>query len=173
MAFYNRKVFEMHEIERKFLLKRPIDSIIIDYPDVKHIEIHQSYLSDSGKWTIRVRKTVLDGFTDHYLTLKRRVTDVSCVELETEIDWWLFEKMRTQSGATLKKTRYKFNHQGHVWELDQFLNPELRPLEIAEIEIKSESELFIKPDWLGEEVTHDKQYKNVRLVQRLESQSNV
>jgi adenylate cyclase len=34
---------------------------------------------------------------------------------------------------------------------------------IAEIEPESEDEPFARPDWLGDEVTHDPRYYNFRL----------
>ena len=36
----------------------------------------------------------------------------------------------------------------------------------AEVELKQEDELFEKPEWLGEEVTGDLRYYNVRLAHR-------
>jgi len=34
---------------------------------------------------------------------------------------------------------------------------------MAEIELKSETDLFEKPEWLGEEVTNDERYYNAYL----------
>jgi adenylate cyclase len=38
-------------------------------------------------------------------------------------------------------------------------------LEVAEIELTEVDEYFVKPDWLGEEVSDDPRYYNVRLVE--------
>jgi adenylate cyclase len=35
---------------------------------------------------------------------------------------------------------------------------------VAEVELQSEAEVFEKPDWLGQEVTHDASYFNSNLA---------
>ena len=40
-----------------------------------------------------------------------------------------------------------------------------RDLWLAEIELRSETEIFSKPPWLGEEVTQDPNYSNTRLAE--------
>jgi CYTH domain-containing protein len=37
---------------------------------------------------------------------------------------------------------------------------------VAEIELTSEDQQFDKPDWMGEEVTHDPRYYNSSLVRK-------
>ena len=54
---------------------------------------------------------------------------------------------------------------GHIFEVDEFLG-ENKGLLLAEVELKQEDELFEKPEWLGEEVTGDLRYYNVRLAHR-------
>jgi CYTH domain-containing protein len=39
-------------------------------------------------------------------------------------------------------------------------------LVVAEIELTSEDQQFDKPDWMGEEVTHDPRYYNSSLVRK-------
>ena len=46
--------------------------------------------------------------------------------------------------------------------MDEFLESN-EGLIIAEIELKSEDETFIKPNWLGEEVTGQPKYYNAQL----------
>jgi len=52
--------------------------------------------------------------------------------------------------------------EGAHWEVDEFLGDNAG-LVVAEIELKSESESFTRPEWLGEEVTHDARYFNSSL----------
>ena len=40
-----------------------------------------------------------------------------------------------------------------------------RGLVVAEIELESEDQPFTRPDWLGEEVSHDPRYQNARLCE--------
>ena len=47
-------------------------------------------------------------------------------------------------------------------EVDEFLG-ENSGLVVAEIELQSEDQAFARPDWIGEEVTHDSRYFNSSL----------
>jgi adenylate cyclase len=51
-----------------------------------------------------------------------------------------------------------------VWEVDEFLGVNAG-LVVAEIELPAEDQPFDKPDWVGEEVTHDMRYLNSNLIQ--------
>jgi adenylate cyclase len=64
----------------------------------------------------------------------------------------------------VEKYRRKIEFGGNVWEVDEFLG-ENRGLAFAEIELSSEDQPFARPDWIGEEVTHDKRYYNSNLAQ--------
>lgn len=161
-----------HEIERKFLLKEPwtLSSILREYPLAKHFVIEQRYLSNTGSWTTRIRQSIFDGTVSHFMTLKRKINDVRCVELETPISADFYDTMASQCGPPLCKMRYEVIHQGHAWEIDYFPHPVFQGLKLVEIELDDENEKFVIPDWVGQEVTHDKQYKNARLVKRLTDQ---
>ena len=77
------------------------------------------------------------------------------------------DTLLTLSAApVLEKTRYRVPVGAHVFEVDVF-HGVLAPLVIAEVELRSEDESFLRPDWLGDEVSHDPQYRNSELVQRL------
>ena len=49
------------------------------------------------------------------------------------------------------------------WEIDEFRSPNAG-LVMAEIELPSEDTLFIKPSFIGEEVTHDPRYYNANML---------
>ena len=53
--------------------------------------------------------------------------------------------------------------ESHTWEIDVFDGDNLG-LTLAEIELKSESEEFTKPNWIGAEVSDDKRYYNSSLI---------
>lgn len=154
----------MHEIERKFLVTKPLLEIVAG---AKGKRVEQCYLPKTGDWTVRVRRTQAAGMTFCTKTMKQRISDRKCVELETPVSEMYFCQVRTMCGAVLEKTRFAVLHAGHLWEIDHFHQSEFKGLVIAEIELKSEDEDFDIPDWLGEEVTADKQYKNVRMAKRL------
>jgi adenylate cyclase len=65
------------------------------------------------------------------------------------------------SGIT--KQRYKIEFKNKLWEVDEFLG-ENAGLLVAEIELKSEIELFELPDWVEREVTGEERYYNSNLA---------
>ena len=65
----------------------------------------------------------------------------------------------------LDKTRNIVEAGRHIYEVDEFYG-ENEGLTLAEIELSSENEEFIKPDWLGEEVTGDPKYYNSMLIKK-------
>jgi adenylate cyclase len=62
----------------------------------------------------------------------------------------------------IDKTRYLIESGGHLFEVDEF-HGENEGLVLAEVELASEQESIIKPDWLGKEVTGQKKYYNAML----------
>ena len=59
--------------------------------------------------------------------------------------------------GVIYKTRYYVHKGSHTFEVDEF-DAQNRGLVIAEIELGSENETFVVPDWLGEEVTGQVKY---------------
>lgn len=155
-----------HEIERKFLIVSSLEDILGNTPR-KCLYIDQRYLPDSGDWTIRVRQVIEMSNVSFFLTMKKKVTNVTCIEIEMPITQQTYEQMLPNCGLSLSKIRYEVEYMGHLWEIDQFINPVFDGLIIAEIELSSEEEVFEKPSWLGKEVTHDKKYKNARMAKML------
>jgi adenylate cyclase len=51
----------------------------------------------------------------------------------------------------------------HIWEIDEFMG-ENAGLIVAEIELSQIGESFVKPDWLGVEVSDDLRYYNNNLA---------
>ena len=65
----------------------------------------------------------------------------------------------------VEKTRYLIQQGEHVWEVDVFEGANAG-LVVAEIELSHEEEGFERPDWLGEEVSFEKRYRNSALAKR-------
>ena len=157
-----------HEIERKFTVKWPLDTILAHSPPVRRAQISQAYFSDSGDWTVRIRQKVCEGEATHYLTMKKRVNNIRCIEMETKITPEFYESMVLQCGPALTKVRYEIPAEdGHLWEVDAFDQPELDGLVLAEIELSDEDTTFQMPEWADTDVSDKKRYKNARLVKRL------
>ena len=62
----------------------------------------------------------------------------------------------------IEKIRYLIHVGDHLYEVDEFEGANAG-LIIAEVELDSEDEEFIKPSWLGQEVTGDPKYYNAQL----------
>lgn len=145
------------EIERKFLVKGDFKK----YSSAK-IKIKQGYLSTARERTVRVRVKGDKG----YLTIKGipNETGMSRYEWEKEIPLPEAEDLLTLCEAGLiEKVRFIVPDGEFTFEVDEFYG-ENQGLVVAEIELKSESDKFPRPVWLGEEVTGDLRYYNSMLI---------
>lgn len=141
------------EIERKFLVTGDFKC---DSYASQHII--QGYLCSVPERTVRVR--VKDDRA--YLTIKGKSneTGLSRYEWEKEISLQdAHELLNLCEIGVIDKVRYYIKAEDLVFEVDEFLGDNLG-LIIAEIELPSESTSFIKPTWLGQEVTGDIRYYN-------------
>lgn len=144
----------MIEIERKFLVKD--DTFKKEAFTQNHIA--QGYLSSVPERTVRIRIKGNKGF----LTIKgiSNESGLSRFEWEKEIPIEEAKKLLLLcEKGVIDKTRFEVKAGNHVFEIDEF-HDENEGLIIAEIELKSETETFNKPNWLAEEVTNDKRYYN-------------
>ena len=145
------------EIERKFLLKNDgWRSQVVD-----SVRISQGYLTqNSGINSVRVR---LSG-DDANINIKSRELAIRRQEYEYAIPADDARRMLDSlCVGVVEKTRHHVKHAGTVWEVDEFAG-ENQGLLVAEIELESEDAHFDRPDWLGEEVSHDARYYNVNLI---------
>lgn len=142
------------EIERKFLVKESWQ------PCSEGVKIAQGYLSTVPERTVRVRLKGEKGF----LTVKGKNQGICRAEFEYEIPAADAEAMlELAEQPVLSKTRYLEQHGGHIWEIDVFAG-ENRGLVVAEIELAQADEDFVRPEWLGEEVSGDVRYYNANLI---------
>ncbi|MCZ4225478.1 CYTH domain-containing protein [Pedobacter rhodius] len=145
------------EIERKFL---------INYPEWERLvkpfgkQLRQGYILTNPDKTIRIRVADAKG----WLTIKGISTGATRLEYEYEIPLEeAIELLDNFSENELEKTRYEINFEGKLWEVDVF-SGDNDGLIVAEIELASEDEQFELPDWIAEEVTHEKKYYNSNLT---------
>jgi len=143
------------EIERKFLVKEGA------WRNEKGTAYRQGYLSSAKERTVRVR--IID--TNGYLTVKGISRGAVRVEYEYEIPRAEAEAMLNDlcEKPLIEKMRYKIEFNGFVWEVDEFFG-ENQGLVVAEVELESEDQIFVKPEWVGEEVTGDPKYFNANLI---------
>ena len=143
------------EIERRFLLKNDAWRALAAPP--QHIE--QGYLSVARECTIRAR--IIGDLA--WLTIKGFISHATRSEFEYPIPK---EDARAiiDSLCTfqVKKRRYHVRHEGFLFEIDEFFGANA-PLILAELELPAENTPYPRPDWLGEEITHDSRFTNAYL----------
>lgn len=121
----------------------------------------QGYIAAEQGKTVRVRVIGEQG----YLTIKGPSVGTTRAEFEYPIPQEDAQYMLDNlcNTALIEKTRYKINHQGLVWEVDEFVG-ENQGLILAEVELEQENQEISLPDWIGEEVSHDLRYFNSNLA---------
>ena len=135
-----------------------IDKTIISSVSFSQKRIVQAYLSSNPDRTVRVRIKGDKGF----ITIKGKSNSNGTTRLEWEREISLMDAETLLSiceSGTIDKIRYEIEVGNHTYEVDEFFGDN-EGLIVAEIELKSETESFEKPSWLGEEVTSDKRYYN-------------
>lgn len=145
------------EIERKFLVKGDYKSL-----SYSSSRIAQGYLCSDGGRTVRVRIRGDKG----YLTIKgpSDKAGISRYEWEKEIPLEdARELMKLCLPGLIDKTRYLVRSGNHVFEVDEFYG-ENEGLVVAEVELRSEDEAFVKPAFIDREVTGDRRYYNSSLM---------
>ena len=144
------------EIERKFLvLSAAWKALGVGVP------MRQGYLSIDPERVVRVR---VEG-DEATLTIKGRSVGAVRGEWEYPIPKSDAQALLTQLALRplIEKSRYRIPYQGMTWEVDEFYGDNAG-LVVAEIELIAEDQAFEKPEWVGEEVTHDARYFNANLL---------
>jgi adenylate cyclase len=142
------------EIERKFLVTGT------EWRQADSVRIIQGYLCcDKGR-TVRVRLAGEKAF----LTIKGITKGISRPEFEYEIPIADAEQLlKLCDGQVIEKVRHVVVYKGSKWEVDEFMG-ENTGLIIAEIELRTEDQIFERPGWLGREVTGEPRYGNAHLA---------
>lgn len=144
------------EIEKKFLVTND------KYKSAKDSALfRQGYLSIEAERTVRVRSYDGKGL----LTIKGKTQSCSREEYEYDIPAQdaqiMLDKLCLQ--PIIEKVRYFLTYEGNAWVVDEFLGVN-KGLVVAEIELESEQQMFVKPEWIGYEITSDSRYFNSNLV---------
>ena len=142
------------EIERKFLvhqnlLPKSSNSLVLE----------QAYLNDDPSRLVRVRIAGDEAF----LTIKGKGIGFSRPEFEYEIPIDdARELIEMAIYPPIKKIRHIILYKGKKWEVDIFSGAN-NGLIIAEVELDSEQEQVVLPEWIEKEVTGDKRFFNYQL----------
>jgi len=146
------------EIERKFLVKS--EDFKRDADNKSHIV--QGYLCSVPERTVRVRIRGDKGF----LTIKGMSSESGASRYEWEDEISLEDAkalLAICEPGVIDKTRYLVRSGAHTFEVDEF-HGENSGLTVAEVELASEDEAFVRPEWVGKEVTGDSSYYNSLLM---------
>ena len=143
------------EIERKFLVTNENWKA-----EAKGILYRQGYLNSEKTRTVRVRTIEQKAF----LTIKGISTGAKRAEFEYEIPLTdALALLELCEKPIISKHRYKLDVEGMIWEIDEF-HGENEGLIVAEIELESETQTFVLPNFIGKEVTGDTRYFNSNLI---------
>lgn len=120
----------------------------------------QGYIARTQDRTVRVRVAGEKG----RLTIKYRGEGIARSEFEYDIPLNEAQALLDglDPGEIIEKIRHTLTCEGNVWEVDEFLGAN-KGLIVAEIELESEDQPFVKPAWLGDEVSKISRYLNVEL----------
>ena len=147
------------EMERKFLVIGDFKSQAFEQS-----RIVQGYISSARGRTVRVRIRNGRG----YLTIKGASNESGTSRYEWEKELSLHEAeelMKLCEPGVIDKTRYLVRSGEHIFEVDEFYG-ENEGLIVAEVELNAEDEAFVKPSFIGQEVTGDVRYYNSQLMKK-------
>lgn len=146
------------EIERKFLLKKG-SSIPIPEGYAK-FKIKQAYIFAKKDKQVRVRIIGKKSF----ITVKF-TEDIVRDEFEYEIPLKDAKVMYEKSSLKIEKNRLAFNGDNEHYDVDSFENG----MVFVEVEFKSVKAMntWVKPSWIGDEITNNPKYSNIVLAKKL------
>lgn len=145
------------EIERKFLVKDGWREQV----ECSSI-LRQGYLNSNPARTVRIRiqdgraVQTIKGLSDDSGEKRPELNKKLSLE-EAEFMLQLCEP------GMIDKTRHFVPTAEHLWEIDEF-HGDNNGLIMAEISFKTQGEDFVRPEWLGEEVTGRPEYYNSSLA---------
>ena len=161
------------EIERKYLITPPNDSIIEILKNCEGYSssaIEQIYITDKNGQYGRIRKRQFDDICRYYYTIKQNINGLSRFETEFEIteqEYDQMSKLVRQGTAPVKKVRICFLYEAQLFELDLYEFD--RAFATLEIELQSEDQSVSLPDFINviKDVTGDPEYLNFAISQRI------
>lgn len=152
------------EIERKFLIDMPDIENMKKCVFMTEVDILQTYLRCATKGEERrIRQRGINGSYSYFSTTKRKVNEISRIELEEKIDKDKYIELLMQTDLNskpIRKTRYCFVYNNQYFELDIY--PSWKDKAIIEIELTDKNQLIDIPNFISviKEVTNDDKYKN-------------
>ena len=158
------------ETERKFLIEKPSEAVLLALSGAVADDIVQTYLLAPRGVTARVRRRAGVGGVTYTHTEKRRLTAMTAMEDEREIGESEYRALLGRADPTLRpieKRRISVPHGALLLEID--LYPFWQRQAVLEVELPSEDTPLRLPPYLHmiREVTGDHRYKNVSLAREI------
>jgi CYTH domain-containing protein len=151
------------EIERRWIIKHLPD---LKFDDLLHIT---QYYTPWG----RFRKSYNGSVFTYYHTVKNRISVGVNEEIEETISKDDYENAIKQATSIITKHRYKYKHNGLVYEFDGmfFKNDNVPTLWVLEIELNNINQPIEMPDFIKntviKEITGDKAFSNFTLSTKI------
>lgn len=148
------------EIERKFLLAEGATSPV--FGDYSKIKIKQGYISGDKDKNVRIR--LINGKEPKAILGIKFTNEAITDEFEYEIPMEEGIQIYEKTESKLEKKRISFDFNKVHYDLDIYPNG----LQIIEAEFKSvdQMEKWVKPEWIGEDVSGQSEYSNVVLAKQ-------
>ena len=162
---------EPMETERKFLIRYPDVLRLEDHPYCSKVDMIQTYLKARPDGTeVRVRQRGQNGNFICYRTEKRRISEITRVEVDRRIDIKEYVSLLAEADPErrpIRKTRYCLTENSRYYEIDIY--PEWHRQAILEIELNDENEDIVLPADIKviKEVTDDPAYSNFEMAKHM------
>lgn len=146
------------------------------------LEIERKFLVASDEWRAAVTRSrhLRDGLIGPHdaskvrvrreddrawLTVKGPRAGLGRLEFEYEIPLDHADEMLRNvcDGMQIEKTRHEVPHGDLIWEIDVY-GGLLAGVVLAEVELESEDQPLLPPDWIGAEVTGDPRFKKEAML---------
>ena len=165
------------EIERKYVIEKPLPERMRECGGYTSSDIVQIYLTSQAGITHRVRSRAFpDGRTLYYETKKIRIDKLSSEEYEREITREVFDALAekiAEGSRPIVKTRHTFDYLGQTFEIDVY--PDWERTCIMETELDSRDASPEIPDFIRivAEVTGDKRYSNAAMSRSFPEETKI
>ena len=155
------------EIERKFLIEYPDLSLLDSIPWCHKTDIIQTYLKSENGEQLRIRQKGEDGSYVYFKTIKRKLSPVKRIEIESRITEKEYLSLLINADPNYKpicKNRYCITYMGQYFELDVY--PFWTNKAVIELEMTEENKEIVFPDFIKviKEVTDDPAYGNYSMA---------
>ena len=154
------------EIERKYIIEIPEESVMQCAEEYSKSHILQIYLKGEEGLTHRIRKRIFEDVTEYTETTKIRLDAMTAIENErviTEEEFLNLEKNIKEGTRPIYKIRHTFVFEEQVFEVDVY--PEWKNSCILETELNNKETRVVFPTFINiiKEVTGIKGYSNAQM----------